>query len=63
MESLSSREMPGSEDMFMVNDPSLNFGRKLLPSERNITKAKTSNDAEEMMTVRVWSSTQSKASR
>ena len=35
----SSREMPGTELMAMVKEPSLKAGRKLRPSERNIMTA------------------------
>ena len=57
MESLSSSEMPGSEDMLMVNEPSLNLGRKLLPKEKNVARAATSSTAVEPITHRVWPNT------
>ena len=61
MESLSSSEIPGSEEMLMVKEPSLNLGRKLLPSVRNTARAMTNRAAAEIITGRVWSSTQSSA--
>ena len=37
--SLSSREIPGSEEMLMVNEPSLNGGRKERPNVKKHPKA------------------------
>ena len=45
----------------MVNDPSLNLGRKLLPKQKNTPMATTNNAAVPMMTLRVLASTQSRA--
>ena len=37
----SSKEMPGRELIFMVNEPSLNGGKKLRPNVRKLPKAAT----------------------
>ena len=39
----SSRDIPGIVLTFIVNDPSLNGGKKLLPRLKKTTKARTSN--------------------
>ena len=61
MESLSSSEMPGSEEMLMVNEPSLNLGRKLLPKQKNTPTATTNSAAVPTITLRVLASTHSRA--
>ena len=61
MESLSSSDMPGSEEMLMVNDPSLNLGKKLLPKQKNTPTATTNNAAVATITLRVLPNTQSNA--
>ena len=61
MESLSSSEMPGREEILMVKEPSLNLGRKLLPKQKNTPTATTNNAAVPTMTLRVLASTHSRA--
>ena len=47
MRSDSARDMPGNVLTLMVNEPSLNGGRKLRPNEANTTNATTNNAAAE----------------
>ena len=63
IESLSSSEIPGSDEMLMVNDPSLNLGRKLLPSDANITAAITKATTVKQTAPVPRSNTQGKARR
>ena len=45
----------------MVNDPSLNLGRKLLPKQKNTPMDTANNAAVPIITLRVLASTQSRA--
>ena len=63
MASLSSSEMPGSEEMLMVNEPSLNAGKKLLPRQKNTTNAITNELNVPMMTGHLWSNAHTRLMR
>ena len=58
MRSDSSRDIPGIELMLMVNEPSLNFGRKLCPKVKNRPTATTNKTTVADTTGRLWSSAQ-----
>ena len=58
MRSDSSSDMPGIELMLMVNEPSLNFGRKLCPKVKNRPTAATNSAAVTVTTGRLWSNAQ-----
>ena len=57
----SSSEMPGSELILMVNEPSLNGGRKLCPNVKNSPRATMNRARVEPTTVFLWESAHSKA--
>ena len=57
----SSSDIPGTELMAMVKDPSLKAGRKLRPREKNMTSAATSRQANVPMTAFRCLSAQSSA--
>ena len=52
----SSSDIPGKELMFIVSEPSLNFGRKLWPRVKNNPRAATKSIAVEATTGRLWAS-------
>ena len=63
MRSDSSSEMPGRVLTLIVNDPSLNEGRKLRPSVKKVPSAARKSTAVAESTLRLWLSAQSRALR